>query len=223
MPASRSGPALVFALAATRPEAAGPALLIAALLAEFAVDFLASSMRNTISRARRASPRSAGRAWVYGIDAALSGIGYWSRARTCTEHPAHVLFLVPLLGLFAFFSRERRRRLGEPARAQQRLPWHGARARRRGRGRRRLYRRAQQGRGRARAGSRRATRPRRRAGRNLEFAALLHDVGKIAMPKEIINKPGQARPGGVDDHQDPHGRGRSGCSPASAASCARSA
>jgi HD-GYP domain-containing protein (c-di-GMP phosphodiesterase class II) len=26
--------------------------------------------------------------------------------------------------------------------------------------------------------------------RNIEFAALLHDVGKIAVPKEIINKPG---------------------------------
>jgi HD-GYP domain-containing protein (c-di-GMP phosphodiesterase class II) len=26
--------------------------------------------------------------------------------------------------------------------------------------------------------------------RNLEFGALLHDVGKIAIPKEIINKPG---------------------------------
>jgi HD-GYP domain-containing protein (c-di-GMP phosphodiesterase class II) len=27
--------------------------------------------------------------------------------------------------------------------------------------------------------------------RNLEFAALLHDVGKISIPKEIINKPGK--------------------------------
>src|ERR1044071_7200161 len=27
--------------------------------------------------------------------------------------------------------------------------------------------------------------------RDLEFAALLHDVGKIAVPKEIINKPGE--------------------------------
>jgi HD-GYP domain-containing protein (c-di-GMP phosphodiesterase class II) len=26
--------------------------------------------------------------------------------------------------------------------------------------------------------------------RNVEFGALLHDVGKIAVPKEIINKPG---------------------------------
>jgi putative nucleotidyltransferase with HDIG domain len=27
--------------------------------------------------------------------------------------------------------------------------------------------------------------------RNVEFAALLHDVGKIAVPKEIVNKPGK--------------------------------
>jgi putative nucleotidyltransferase with HDIG domain len=27
--------------------------------------------------------------------------------------------------------------------------------------------------------------------RNLEFGALLHDVGKIAIPKELINKPGK--------------------------------
>jgi putative nucleotidyltransferase with HDIG domain len=30
--------------------------------------------------------------------------------------------------------------------------------------------------------------------RNLEFGALLHDVGKIAIPKEIINKPGKLEP-----------------------------
>jgi putative nucleotidyltransferase with HDIG domain len=32
--------------------------------------------------------------------------------------------------------------------------------------------------------------------RNVEFGALLHDVGKIAVPKEIINKPGK-----LDDHE----------------------
>jgi HD-GYP domain-containing protein (c-di-GMP phosphodiesterase class II) len=30
--------------------------------------------------------------------------------------------------------------------------------------------------------------------RNLEFAALLHDVGKVAIPNEIINKPGALEP-----------------------------
>jgi HD-GYP domain-containing protein (c-di-GMP phosphodiesterase class II) len=30
--------------------------------------------------------------------------------------------------------------------------------------------------------------------RNLEFAALLHDVGKVAIPKTIINKPGKLDP-----------------------------
>jgi HD-GYP domain-containing protein (c-di-GMP phosphodiesterase class II) len=30
--------------------------------------------------------------------------------------------------------------------------------------------------------------------RNVEFAALLHDVGKLAVPKEIINKPGRLTP-----------------------------
>jgi putative nucleotidyltransferase with HDIG domain len=34
----------------------------------------------------------------------------------------------------------------------------------------------------------------RRQRRNVEFAALLHDVGKISVPKEIINKPGPLDP-----------------------------
>jgi putative nucleotidyltransferase with HDIG domain len=32
--------------------------------------------------------------------------------------------------------------------------------------------------------------------RHVEFAALLHDVGKIAVPKEIVNKPGK-----LDEHE----------------------
>jgi HD-GYP domain-containing protein (c-di-GMP phosphodiesterase class II) len=30
--------------------------------------------------------------------------------------------------------------------------------------------------------------------RNVEFGALLHDIGKIAIPKEILNKPGKLSP-----------------------------
>ena len=38
--------------------------------------------------------------------------------------------------------------------------------------------------------------------RNLEFAALLHDVGKVAVPKSIINKPGALPPrSGLDANE----------------------
>ena len=57
--------------------------------------------------------------------------------------------------------------------------------------------------------------------RNLEFGALLHDVGKVAIPKEIINKPGA-----LDEDEWAVVRGTrsraSACSTASAGSCARS-
>ena len=53
--------------------------------------------------------------------------------------------------------------------------------------------------------------------RLVEFGALLHDVGKIAIPNEIIQKPGPLDRHRVGGDQDPHDRGRSGCSPGSAA------
>ena len=40
------------------------------------------------------------------------------------------------------------------------------------------------------------TRPREETRRAAEFGALLHDVGKVAIPNEIINKPGP-----LDDHE----------------------
>ena len=41
----------------------------------------------------------------------------------------------------------------------------------------------------------------------LEFAAMLHDVGKIAIPKEILNKPAALTGHGVRGDEDPHDRG----------------
>ena len=46
--------------------------------------------------------------------------------------------------------------------------------------------------------------------RNLEFGALLHDVGKVAIPKEIINKPGKL---------DPHEWASSRPTPSRASAC----
>ena len=47
--------------------------------------------------------------------------------------------------------------------------------------------------------------------RNVEFAALLHDVGKIAVPKEIINKTRPARRRGVGGHAPATRSRASGC------------
>jgi len=181
------GPVAVFEIAGVAPAHAGPALLIAALAAQFAVDFAAAALREAITRGTdlwTLLPET----WVYGVDAALSGVGLVvARAGS----PAAVLSLVPLLGLLALFGHERRRRLegllelgsayrgtalvlgdvveaddgytGEHCKSVVALALDVADA---------LKLDAQ-----------------RR--RNLEFGALLHDVGKIAIPKEIINKPGK--------------------------------
>ena len=61
----------MFVIADVAPADAGPALLIAALAAQFVVDFVASALR--VRLARRAGLISQlARAWVYGVDAGLS-------------------------------------------------------------------------------------------------------------------------------------------------------
>jgi putative nucleotidyltransferase with HDIG domain len=182
------GPVTVFVIAGVAPAHAGPAILLAALAAQFAVDFSACAVREAITRGTDLTTLSRETWWVYGIDAALSGVGLVvARA----DSPAAVLALVPLLGLLAVFGHERRQRLegllelgsayrgtalvlgdvveaddgytGEHCKSVVSLALDVADV---------LKLDAQ-----------------RR--RNLEFGALLHDVGKIAIPKEIINKPGK--------------------------------
>jgi putative nucleotidyltransferase with HDIG domain len=131
--------------------------------------------------------------WVYGIDAALSGVGLVVAEQIHTS-PVAALALVPLLGLLAVFAHERHQRLqsmlelssayrgtalvlgdvieaddgytGEHCKSVVSLALELA--------------------------DHLKLSPERQ--RNLEFAALLHDVGKIAIPKEIINKPGKLDP-----------------------------
>ena len=93
--------------------------------------------------------------------------------------------------ILAVFAGERRTRLDAADRAQRRLSRHRAGARRGRRRGRRLH-----GRAHAATSSRSSVAVAERLGlderarRNVEFGALLHDVGKVAIPKEIINKPG---------------------------------
>jgi HD domain len=134
---------------------------IAEVAAQICVDFVAARGHDVItgSGSVRAQLREA---WVYVVDVALSGVGLVV-AQDLHSSPAELLFLVPLLGLFAMFAHERNHRL------RGLLELNSA------------YR-----------GTALVLSDERK--RNLEFAALLHDVGKIAIPKEIVNKPGKLDP-----------------------------
>jgi putative nucleotidyltransferase with HDIG domain len=188
------GPVLVFALANVEPRHAGALLLLAALAAQFLLDFLISGTRFWISHATplREHLRSS---WVFLIDLALTGVGL-AVAEEVHGSPYAPLAVLPLLGLLAIFAREREARLGqlielndayrgtalvlgdvveaddgptgEHSKGVVRLCLDVAA---------KLGLDAEQK-------------------RNLEFGALLHDVGKIAIPKEIINKPDK-----LDDHE----------------------
>jgi HD domain len=166
-----------------------PVYLIA-LLAQFGLDFLATSVR-----ARLIDGRSSWREVrlllpVYGLDAALAPIGLLVAFAALQLGAAVCLLVIPLAAVLAVLSRERETRieqalelsaayqgtallLGDVVEADDAYTGSHSRgvvelsltvSERLGLG-------AEQR-------------------RNVEFAALLHDVGKIAVPKEIINKPG---------------------------------
>ena len=186
-------PALVFAIAGVRPGAAGPLLLAAALLAQFAGDFLAATVYDALSGRIKLRHQLREGGWVYVIDAGLSVVALVA-AEELHRAPYAVLAVVPLLGLLRMFANERRERLGKLLELNE------------------TYRgtalllgdviAADDGYtgehsegvvGLALAvGDALGLDPERR--RNLEFGAMLHDVGKIRIPKEIINKPGKLDP-----------------------------
>jgi putative nucleotidyltransferase with HDIG domain len=186
------GPAAVLTVAGTDASHAGALVLVAALAAQFAVDFLASAVRFGIGRGASLALQL-GDAWIYGVDVALSLVGFVA-AGAIHGRVLATLALLPLVGLLATFARERHRRMrglielnnayrgtalvfgdmveaddgytGEHCRGVVALALGVAD---------KLGLNAEQR-------------------RNIEFAALLHDVGKIAIPKTIINKPGKLDP-----------------------------
>jgi HD-GYP domain-containing protein (c-di-GMP phosphodiesterase class II) len=181
------GPAWVFALTGIHRDA-GVGILLAALAAQFVVDFAFSSTINIASRDASLSEQLSD-TWVYLIDASLSGVGFVV-ALQMRHSPYAVLAVVPLLGLLAMFAHERSDRLGslielnDTYRGTALLlgdvvtaddSYTGSHSQ----GVVDLARSV---------GAVLGLGPEQR--RNLEFAALLHDVGKITIPKEILNKPG---------------------------------
>jgi putative nucleotidyltransferase with HDIG domain len=184
------GPALVFAAFDVHGPDAAVAVLLAALAAQVTADFLGNALREWLRDGISLRELAGEMAIVYMIDAGLSPIGL-AVAFAAEERTWAVLLILPLFGLLAFFSRERRARLeqlielndayrgtalvlgdvvesddaytGEHCKGVVELALEVA--------------------------DEFGLNGHRR--RCVEFGALLHDVGKLAVPKEIINKPGQ--------------------------------
>jgi HD-GYP domain-containing protein (c-di-GMP phosphodiesterase class II) len=184
------GPALVIGLAGS-PEAslAEWPVLLGALGAQFLVDNVVSSLREWVALGISPSLEVVPLAWIVLVDLLLSPIGLLAAMAASIETYA-VLLVLPLAALLAIFAAERRVRLHQALELS------------------RAYRGTtllladvleaddeytgvhSQGVVALSVAVADAMGLDSRERRNVEFGALLHDIGKIAVPKEIINKPG---------------------------------
>jgi putative nucleotidyltransferase with HDIG domain len=185
------GPALVLGIAGEGPPSLDRwPLYVGALAAQFAVDFASAAVdeRLRLGVAPRIQLRAMSLVWL--VDATLSSVGL-AVAFAAVQSTYGVLLALPLIVLLSVFARERQMRidhalelssayrgtaflLGDVVEADDAYTGSHSRdvveltlavADELGL----------------------AARDRRDA----EFAALLHDVGKVQTPKEIINKPGK--------------------------------
>jgi putative nucleotidyltransferase with HDIG domain len=167
-------------------------VLAAALAAQIACDFGAVAVMERLVHGARVRELLRD-SWVWAVDIALTPVGLLVAWHVDTM-PWAVLSVVPLLGVLAIFGRERRGRvaglveLNNAYRGTALLLGNVLEAD--------DFYTAEHSRGvvaLALAIGRRLQLDDGRL-RNLEFAALLHDVGKVAIPKDIINKPGELDP-----------------------------
>jgi HD-GYP domain-containing protein (c-di-GMP phosphodiesterase class II) len=189
------GPALVLVAVGARVFAwdEWPVYLVA-LLAQFGFDFAPAAIRERLIDGTRVRTLGSLVAPVYALDGALAPIGLLVAFAAIQAGAAVVLLIVPLATVLAVLSRERQARvdqalelssayrgtamlLGDVVEADD--AYTGSHSR----GVVEL----------SLAVSDRLGLDHRQR-RNVEFAALLHDVGKIAVPKEIINKAGPLDP-----------------------------
>ena len=184
------GPALVL-VAASGPlpgELAWP-LFAVALGSQFAVEFGVSRIRDVLHGGASLHEQLLESRWIYLVDGLLAPAGL-AIAFASVGRPWAVLLATPLLALFLIFARERLARL------ESLLELSSA------------YRGTayvlgdmvghddaytgihSQGVVELAIGVADQVGLDERARRNVEFGALLHDVGKVAIPNELINKPG---------------------------------
>jgi putative nucleotidyltransferase with HDIG domain len=184
-------PALVLGIAGEPvPDLAHWPLYIGALASQFALDFVSTAVLSwaTLGVPPKLHLRAMG--WVWMIDGGLATVGL-AVAFAAADSPYGVLLGVPLVALLSVFARDRRVRidhelelrdayrgtaflLGDVVEADDGYTGEHSRdvvaltlavAEKLGLS--------------------------ERDRRDAEFAALLHDVGKIRIPNEIINKPGK--------------------------------
>jgi HD-GYP domain-containing protein (c-di-GMP phosphodiesterase class II) len=184
------GPAVVFAVAGpSAPAWRDAPLYVCAICAQFAVDFTTSSLWSRIAYGIRVGDHLRSMRETTFVDAALSPIGLVVAMAT-VGRPWGSLLVLPLVGLLQVFARERRTRLdhalelshayrgtalllGEMIEADDEYTGSHSRD---------VVDLA------TAVADRLELTPYER--RQVEFAALLHDVGKVKIPAEIINKPG---------------------------------
>ena len=188
------GPALVLGLAGERsPRLSDWPVYLAALFAQFLFDAVSSGGREWFALGVRPSVQLRAMVWVYSIDAGLAPVGL-AVAFAAESAPYGVVLALPLVGLLSVFARERRVRID-----------HELELRDAYRGTAFLLGDVVEADDEYTALHSRdvveltlqvadllelSTRDRRDA----EFVALLHDVGKVRVPKSIINKPGPLTP-----------------------------
>jgi putative nucleotidyltransferase with HDIG domain len=184
------GPAVVLLDAHDRNPDGRWGILLLALLAQFACDLTANAVRESLLHDITLRELLAEVRQAYALDLALSPLGLAiAFATSPVQSQWSVLLIAPLFGVLRLFSRERRARLeqlvelndayqgtalllGDVVEADDSYTGEHCKS-----------------------VVRLALEVSRELGldvdqrRNVEFAALLHDVGKIAVPKEIINKP----------------------------------
>ena len=184
------GPALVLGLVGeSGPDIAQAPIYLAALAAQFALDYGSTALRGwaTLGVPPRLHLRTMG--WVWMIDGGLATVGL-AVAFAAVDSPYGVLLVVPLVGLLSVFARDRRVRMDHEL--ELRDAYRGTAFL--------LGDVVDADDGYTGEHSRDVVALTlsvvnelgldEQARRDAEFVALLHDIGKLRVPNEIINKAG---------------------------------